>query len=450
MLAVVNQRMAGRIRLISIEQGLDPRDFAMVAFGGAGPMHGAALIREVGIRTELVPPYPGVLCAMGCAIADIRYDYSQTFEQRLDRADIGADSRGARAQRAEGEAQLRKADAPHRRSRSRISPTWRMPDRSTRCACRIEAGWNAQQLARGLRRDRIAAEFGNTLGDIPAVIVNLRTRVVGKRGGMARRARATCKRGARHGRSSAARSTSADGTMRRSTLASDLLPGMHFDGPAIVEQDDTTTVVEPGMVTRVDAWGNLLVEVQMIDPVTLAVVRGSLEQIADEMDLHLIHAAISPIISETNDCAHGIFQPETGETIAQGRYGLPVFLANMQFTTQNVVKLAKAQGGFKPGDMWVLNDPYVGGTHLQDAQLVAPYFVGDKLFALFGEHRALDGRRRQRPRRLGTEGAGHPPGRHGDSPGQALRRRQPQRSTGRDVSRQQRGCPTRSPATCRP
>jgi len=121
----------------------------------------------------------------------------------------------------------------------------------------------------------------------------------------------------------------------------------------------------------------------MIDPVTLAVVRGSLEQIADEMDLHLIHAAISPIISETNDCAHGIFHPETGETIAQGRYGLPVFLANMQFTTQNVVKRAKAQGGFRRGDIWILNDPYLGGTHLQDVQLVAPYFVGDQLFALF-------------------------------------------------------------------
>ncbi len=119
-----------------------------------------------------------------------------------------------------------------------------------------------------------------------------------------------------------------------------------------------------------------------IDPVTLAVVRGSLEQIADEMDLHLIHAALSPIISETNDCAHGIFDPDTGETIAQGRYGLPVFLANMQFTTQNVVKLAKAQGGFKKGDLWILNDPYIGGTHLQDVQLVAPYFVGDRLVAL--------------------------------------------------------------------
>ena len=83
-LAVVNQRMSGRIRLMSIERGLDPRDFAMVAFGGAGPLHGGALIREVGISTMLVPEYPGVLCALGCAYADLRYDISQTVEKRLD------------------------------------------------------------------------------------------------------------------------------------------------------------------------------------------------------------------------------------------------------------------------------------------------------------------------------------------------------------------------------
>ncbi len=120
----------------------------------------------------------------------------------------------------------------------------------------------------------------------------------------------------------------------------------------------------------------------MMNPVTLAVVRGSLEQIADEMDLHLIHAAISPIISETNDCANGIFHPTTGETIAQGRYGLPVFLAYMQFTVQTVIEMARDDGGFKPGDMWILNDPYIGGSHLQDVQLIAPVFVDGELFAV--------------------------------------------------------------------
>ena len=119
-----------------------------------------------------------------------------------------------------------------------------------------------------------------------------------------------------------------------------------------------------------------------MDPVTLAVVRGALEQITDEMDLRLIHSAISPIISETNDCAHGIFLPETGETVAQGRFGLPVFLANMQFTVQNMIGKVGQEGGFKPGDIWIMNDPYLSGTHLQDVVVVAPYFVDGTLFAL--------------------------------------------------------------------
>lgn len=120
-----------------------------------------------------------------------------------------------------------------------------------------------------------------------------------------------------------------------------------------------------------------------MDPVTLAVVRGALEQVADEMDLHLIRAALSPIISETNDCAHGLYDPETGETIAQGGYGLPMFLALMQFTVQGLIPVAKAAGGFRPGDVWIVNDPYRSGTHLNDVVLVCPYFVGDDLVCLF-------------------------------------------------------------------
>lgn len=120
----------------------------------------------------------------------------------------------------------------------------------------------------------------------------------------------------------------------------------------------------------------------MIDAITVAVVKGALESICDEMDKHLIHAALSPIISETNDCAHGIYHPTTGETIAQGRFGLPVFMANMQFTVQTVIERARECGGFRPGDMWILNDPYVGGTHLNDVNLVTPVFVGDELLAV--------------------------------------------------------------------
>lgn len=120
-----------------------------------------------------------------------------------------------------------------------------------------------------------------------------------------------------------------------------------------------------------------------MDPVTLAVVRGALEQITDEMDLNLIHAALSPIISETNDCAHGLYDARTGETIAQGGYGLPMFLANMQFTVERLIPIAEAAGGFQPDDIWITNDPYLSGTHLNDVILVAPHFVDGQLFALF-------------------------------------------------------------------
>ncbi len=123
----------------------------------------------------------------------------------------------------------------------------------------------------------------------------------------------------------------------------------------------------------------------MTDPITVAVIKGALESICDEMDKHLIHSALSPIISETNDCAHGIYHPVTGETVAQGRFGLPVFMANMQFTVQTVIEWANRRGGFQPGDVWLLNDPYLGGTHLNDISLVVPVFVGGELLALMAD-----------------------------------------------------------------
>ena len=97
----------------------------------------------------------------------------------------------------------------------------------------------------------------------------------------------------------------------------------------------------------------------MIDPITLSVVSSGLEQICNEMDQHLIRSSMSPIISETNDCAHGIYDPHNGETIAQGVVGLPVFLANMQFAVQSVLAEANRSGGFAPVSL-----PLFHGTRL--------------------------------------------------------------------------------------
>jgi N-methylhydantoinase B len=112
-----------------------------------------------------------------------------------------------------------------------------------------------------------------------------------------------------------------------------------------------------------------------VDPTTLAVVRGYLEEVVDEMDVVQVKAAFSPIVSEMRDRANGLFRIDTGETVAQGHFGSPIFITTMQHGVQSVVAWLKHLGReWEPGDAYLLNDPFLGGTHLQDAKLVAPFF----------------------------------------------------------------------------
>lgn len=120
----------------------------------------------------------------------------------------------------------------------------------------------------------------------------------------------------------------------------------------------------------------------MVDPITLAVVKGGLEQIVDEMDAIVVRAAFSPVISEQMDRASGIFHPRTGEVVAQGHLTLPMFMTAMQFSVQATMAEAARRGGFKPGDIYMMNNPYLGGTHLPDVKLVTPAFQDGELLAL--------------------------------------------------------------------
>jgi N-methylhydantoinase B len=115
-----------------------------------------------------------------------------------------------------------------------------------------------------------------------------------------------------------------------------------------------------------------------LDPVTLAVIQNGLIQVCNEMDLAFVRAAFSPVIAEGLDRSDGIYHRETGELIAQGDLGLPVFVGTMQFGTQAVIERAK---DIRPGDVYIVNDPYLGGTHLMDVRFVKPFFYRGKLFA---------------------------------------------------------------------
>ncbi|MGB7180995.1 MAG: hydantoinase B/oxoprolinase family protein [Burkholderiaceae bacterium] len=118
-----------------------------------------------------------------------------------------------------------------------------------------------------------------------------------------------------------------------------------------------------------------------MDAVRLAVLKGRLEQIADEMDATLYRSAFNPIIAEAHDASHGLYDAVSGDTLIQGKSGLPVFVGAMAFAVRAAIGAAARQSnGLQDGDIWVFNDPYDGGTHLNDFKLVQPFFYQGQLF----------------------------------------------------------------------
>lgn len=118
-----------------------------------------------------------------------------------------------------------------------------------------------------------------------------------------------------------------------------------------------------------------------LDPVTFAVLTGRLEQIADEMDATLYRSAFNPIIAEARDACHGLYHAETGATLVQGSKGLPIFVGAMAFAVKAVIDKVAAGAGLAEGDTFIFNDPYAGGTHLNDFRLVRPLMRQGRLFA---------------------------------------------------------------------
>ncbi len=119
-----------------------------------------------------------------------------------------------------------------------------------------------------------------------------------------------------------------------------------------------------------------------LDPITLAVIQNGLQQVCDEMDLAFSRAAFSPVIAEADDRSDGIYDAVDGALIAQGQLGLPVFVGTMQFSTRTLIEMIR-DGRCQPpeeGDVYIVNDPYLGGTHLMDVRFAKPFYVGEKIF----------------------------------------------------------------------
>jgi N-methylhydantoinase A len=257
-LTIVDHIMARRTRLLTVEQGHDPRDFALIAFGGAGPLHGAAIMREVGIRTMLLPPHPGVLCALGCAVADLRYDLSQTVERPLSKIEHGFIRDTLARQRQEGERRLADSGTPIESVEVMHAAEMSYFGQIHTLRVTIDPTWTHDRLVCAFE-DVYRLEYGNVLSHIPVVVVGLKTAVRGER---AKPSGSPAAMEPRRATASSRRNVYFRGWQPTPIYdRAELKPGMTFDGPAIIEQADTTTVIEPGMHGRIDAFGNILIEV---------------------------------------------------------------------------------------------------------------------------------------------------------------------------------------------
>ena len=119
-----------------------------------------------------------------------------------------------------------------------------------------------------------------------------------------------------------------------------------------------------------------------LDVITLSVIQAGLKQVCDEMDLSFSRAAFSPVIAEANDRSDGIYAADNGNLIAQGAGGLPIFVGTMQYSTSELIRLIGEEKVHapEPGDIYIVNDPYLGGTHLMDVRFVRPYYRQNKLW----------------------------------------------------------------------
>ena len=262
-LRVANTRMAGAVRMVSISLGADPRDFALFAFGGAGPLHATALARELGIPSVLIPARPGITNALGCVVADLRHDFVTTVNRPLDLADLDAVHGIFAGQEADGRRLIGEESVAAEGIEVLWSADMQFIGQTHQLRVPLPDGRPDRDVMQRAFGRAYRARFHVELPEIRANLVNLNCSVIGRRPQMdlsalidARERRASL----REAETERRRVRFGEDWHETPVYWRDRLPaGAELQGPAIVEQLDATSVIEPGDRAAQDGDGNLLV-----------------------------------------------------------------------------------------------------------------------------------------------------------------------------------------------
>ena len=265
---VANSRMAGAIRLVSIERGHDPKNFAAMPFGGGGALHAGALIRDVGLARAIVPRFPGVTSALGCVIADMRHDFIHTINQPLDGLDIAPLDAEMVATAEQGTALLNRAgvqldrlDVLYELDMSYVGQTHTVAVPLPVTVDGDTTGVTVETIREAFDQS-YRRTYGRLLDGIGVRILSLRTAVVGRRPKFDLTALRPEAGGTMDSAKTGTRKVWADGGWCDADIFDRLLLpiGATVAGPAVLEQPDSTIFIDPGLAGRVDDFGNVIIE----------------------------------------------------------------------------------------------------------------------------------------------------------------------------------------------
>lgn len=394
-IAIANQHMAEAIRKISIQRGHDPREYALAAFGGAGGQHACAVADAVGARSVLLHPLAGVLSAWGMGLADLRAMREVSIEQVLG-SDLSA--------RAEALSALaREALAARGVAVHVIELTAYLRYDGAEAALPI-AWANADAMKMAFEAAHLS-RFGFLDPARAILVAKLSAEAIGRDETPPRLADiapgSAPKPMAPVSLRIGGRDHSAQ-VYKREKLAA----GFAFNGPALVLENGATTFVEPGWRAHISEDGDLILQRveapeagvaigTQVDPVLLEIFNNRFMAAAEEMGLALQTSAASVNIRERLDFSCAVFDAR-GDLVANAPH-IPVHLGSMSESIRTIIRERYADGrGIRRGDIYMLNAPHAGGTHLPDITVIAPVMLdGEDTPAFFtaarGHHADIGG-----------------------------------------------------------
>jgi 5-oxoprolinase (ATP-hydrolysing) len=403
---VVVESMAAAARVHLIEKGLDPRHYAMVGFGGAGPAHVCDVARVLGVGEVIVPPASGAASALGFLTAPLSYDLVRSRPIEL-RAGFDADAVNSLLASLEAEGRDRLAEAGVADIDVRVERTadMRLVGQLHNISVPLpehRIGESELDVIREAFKRAYSARYTPVFDAARIEVINFRVRCSGAQPTLALNGAAD------GGNNDEKLKGSRQAWFRdafHDTRVYDryaLVPGDVLEGPAIVEEREATTIIAPGDRIEVDATLNLRISIAAMgaarelvtsdmpieqaaavieaDPINLEIMWSRLVNVTEEMWSTVCRTAFSLVISDAQDFACELLDPE-GEPIVHSPRAMPVFNLALPNGVKKMLEIYPAET-LLPGDVLITNDPWLLAGHLFDIAIVTPIFRGEKVVGL--------------------------------------------------------------------